>query len=164
MSGGRVKVVNVLHGAGVSLVQTLRQGRCPATSSAPRTSDCGRGCIAGRQQVVASAVSAFLDGNSAVLPCGDDAAFLGDDIISWTETAWVSTTPRGRQLVAAKAVKTWPARRRGGRPVSCAACCAHTQGLPVPRRGEARGKHGGKARRRCPQLLPTVTAVVRPRR
>jgi hypothetical protein len=134
----------------------LRQGQCPAASSAPRTSNVGgvatradsrwwrwRGCNAGRQQVVALAVSAFLDGNSAVLPCGDDAAFLGDDIISWSATAWVSTTPRGRQQVAAKAVKTWPARRRGGRPVSCAACCAHTEGLPVPRRGEAGGKHGG---------------------
>jgi hypothetical protein len=49
---------------------------------------------------------AFLDGNGAVLPCGDDAAFLGDNTISWTATAWVSTTPHGRQQVAVKAVNT----------------------------------------------------------
>jgi hypothetical protein len=41
-----------------------------------------------------------------VLPCGDDAVFLGDDTISWTATAWVSTTLHGRQQVAMKVVKT----------------------------------------------------------
>jgi hypothetical protein len=41
-----------------------------------------------------------------MLPCGEDAAFLGDDTISWTATAWVSTTLHGRQQVAMKAVKT----------------------------------------------------------
>jgi hypothetical protein len=38
---------------------------------------------------VASVVSVFLDDNSAVLPCGDNAVFLGDDTISRTATTWV---------------------------------------------------------------------------
>jgi hypothetical protein len=47
-----------------------------------------------------------------------DALLSSSTVQSSRATAWVSTTPRRQQPVAAKAVKTWPARRRGKRPVS----------------------------------------------
>jgi hypothetical protein len=47
-----------------------------------------------------------------------DALLSSSTVQSSRATAWVSTTPRRQQQVAAKAVKTWPARRRGKRPVS----------------------------------------------
>jgi hypothetical protein len=64
MSRGRMQVVDVPPGVGVSLVQKFSAAR--ETSSGVQCStvfSLWPGCNAGRQQVVASAVLAFLDGN-----------------------------------------------------------------------------------------------------
>jgi hypothetical protein len=69
-----------------------------------------------------------------------DALLSSSTVQSSRATAWVSTTPRRQQPVAAKAVKTWPARRRGKRPVSAPRGLASSLPSPLLLRWEEMGK------------------------